>query len=99
MCLTSASSARDDRREEGNVTSERSRARHHRRSSMNPTARQRANAPSEGTSVDDPPATVPAPKDTARALARREPTTLDDISTKGALTGSRRDKWKGCRCR
>jgi hypothetical protein len=50
---------------------------------MNQSARQqRANGPSEGTSVDGPPATVSAPKGTAQALARCEPATvLNDIST------------------
>jgi len=50
---------------------------------MNQNARQqRANGPSDGTSVDGPPATVSAPKDTAQALARCEPATvLNDIST------------------
>jgi len=50
---------------------------------MNQSAKQqRANGPSEGTSVDGPPATVSAPEDTAHALARCEPATvLNDSST------------------
>jgi hypothetical protein len=50
---------------------------------MNQNARQqRANGPSEGASVDGPPATVSAPKDTAQVPAGCEPATvLNDIST------------------